>query len=77
LDGFVRFRSGAAKRGGAWSGSQVIPVVGGELSKPDKLAERRMSFYFGNSRVDAVRGVVAPEVKNVQGGLKLSGDARG
>jgi hypothetical protein len=36
------------------SGGQFIPVVGGELGKPDKLAERRMSLYFGNGRVDAV-----------------------
>jgi hypothetical protein len=35
-----------------------------------------MSLYFGNGRLDAVGGVVAPEVKNVQGGLELPGDRR-
>ena len=58
------------------SGGQVIPVVRSEPCKANEFAEGRMSLNFGNGRLDAVGRVVAPEVKNMQGGLELPSDGR-
>jgi hypothetical protein len=51
-------------------------MVRGELGKADKLAECCLSLDFGDSGVDAVGGIVAPIVQNMQRGFELSGDGR-
>src|SRR5215467_6380835 len=51
-------------------------MVRGELGKADKFAECGLSLDLGDSGMDAVGGIVAPIVQNMQRSFELSGDGR-